>query len=52
MPSHKFKVGDETVTMKPSISRNVHGGYYEVTQQLPNNGGEFEYRIKKLERSA
>jgi hypothetical protein len=45
MPSHKFKVG-ETVTMKPAVSRNVPGGYYEVTKQLPDNGGEFEYRIK------
>jgi hypothetical protein len=29
MPSHKFHVGD-TVMLKPSISRNVPGGVYEV----------------------
>jgi hypothetical protein len=45
MPSHKFKVG-ETVTMRPNPNRNVPGGIYEVTKQLPGNGGECEYRIK------
>jgi hypothetical protein len=45
MPSHKFHVG-ETVTLRPAISRNVPGGTYEVTKQLPHNGREFEYRIK------
>jgi hypothetical protein len=45
MPSHKFHVG-ESVTVMPAISRNVPGGVYEVTKQLPHNGREFEYRIK------
>jgi hypothetical protein len=45
MPSHKFHVGD-TVMLKPSISRNVAGGVYEVIKQLPHNGREYEYRIK------
>jgi hypothetical protein len=27
-------------------NRNVPGGIYEVTKQLPGNGGECEYRIK------
>jgi hypothetical protein len=45
MPSHKFHVG-ESVTVLPAISRNVPGGVYEVTKQLPHNGREFEYRIK------
>ena len=45
MPSHKFHVG-ESVTLRPAISRNVPGGVYEVTKQLPHNGREFEYRIK------
>jgi hypothetical protein len=45
MPSHKFHVG-ESVTLAPSISRNVPGGVYEVTKQLPYNGGEFEYQTK------
>jgi hypothetical protein len=45
MPSYKFRVGD-TVMLKPSISRNVPGGVYEVIKQLPHNGREYEYRIK------
>jgi len=42
---HKFHIGD-SVMLKPAISRNVPGGVYEVTKQLPHNGREFEYRIK------
>jgi hypothetical protein len=48
MPSHKFKIGD-LVRMKPSISRNVPGGTYQVTKRLPENDGEFEYQIKNVE---
>ena len=44
MASHKFKIG-EIVTIRPALSRNVPGGLYEVTKQLPHNGHEFEYRI-------
>ena len=32
--------------LKLAISRNVPGGVYEVTKQLPHDGREFEYRIK------
>jgi hypothetical protein len=42
---HKFHVG-ESVILRPTISRNVPGGAYEVTNQLPHDGREFEYRIK------
>ena len=45
MPSHKFQVG-ESVSLIPSISRNVSGGIYQVVRQLPHNGLEFEYHIK------
>jgi hypothetical protein len=45
MPSHKFHIG-ESVMLRPAVSRNVPGGVYEVTKQLPHNGREFEYRIK------
>jgi len=34
------------VILSPAISRNVPGGVYEVTKQLPHGGREFEYRIK------
>ena len=50
MPSHKFKIG-ETVTLRPAVSRNAPGGFYEVTKQLPHNGREFEYRIKSASES-
>ena len=45
MVSHKVRVG-EIVSLRPVVSRNVPGGAYEVTKQLPHNGREFEYRIK------
>jgi len=34
------------VYVRPAISRNLPGGAYTVTKQLPYNGREFEYRIK------
>ena len=37
MASHKCKIG-EIVTIRPALSRNVPGGVYEVTKQLPHNG--------------
>ena len=47
MPTHKFRVG-QLVQLFSAISRNVPGGTYEVTKQLPENRGEFEYRIKSV----
>jgi len=47
MPSHKFRIG-QLVQLVPAISRNVSGGTYEVTKKLPENHGEFEYRIKSM----
>ena len=47
-----FRIGCEYdnlasyVTLIPSISRNVSGGIYQVTKQLPHNGLDFEYHIK------
>ena len=49
MPSRKFHVG-EAVILRSSVNRNVPGGVYEVTKQLPENGGEFEYRIKSAQQ--
>jgi hypothetical protein len=45
MPDHKFKVG-QTITLSPAIARNMPGGMYEITKQLPKRNGEYEYRIK------
>jgi hypothetical protein len=44
MPPHKFKVGD-IVFVEPALSRNVPGGVFEVTKQLPGIS-EPKYRIK------
>jgi hypothetical protein len=44
---HKLKVGD-IVSVRPAMSRNIPGGVYEVTQRLPEIGGEFHYRIKSV----
>jgi hypothetical protein len=43
--NHKFQVG-EIVHLSPA--RNVPGGPYEVIKQLPERGGEFEYRLKSI----
>jgi hypothetical protein len=47
MSSHRYRIG-QVVQLIPSISRNVSGGAYEITKQLPESGGEFEYRIKSM----
>jgi len=39
----------QIVTIRPALSRNVPGGVYKVTKQLPENRGEFEYRIKGVD---
>lgn len=47
MPDHKFRIG-EIVFLTPSLDRNVPGGAYVVTRQLPEQHGEFEYRIRSV----
>jgi hypothetical protein len=43
--AHKFAVG-QIVHFRPSV-RDRHGsGLYLVSVQLPERGGEFQYRIK------
>jgi hypothetical protein len=46
MPAHKFQVG-EIVVVKSDVMRNVPGGRYEITRQLPI-AGEIEYRVKSV----
>jgi len=43
--SYKFQIG-QTVFLAPSLSMNVPGGAYTVTRKLPEQNGEFEYRVK------
>ncbi len=40
MPNHKFKVG-QIVELSPAIARNMPGGMYEITKQLPERNGEW-----------
>jgi hypothetical protein len=47
MPTYKFQIG-ETVFLSPAHSRNISGGAYVVTKKLPENNGEFEYRVKSV----
>jgi hypothetical protein len=45
MPSHRFKLR-QTVFLQPIFSRGAARGAYQVTKQLPERNGEYEYRIK------
>ena len=47
MPNHKFRIG-QFVQLSSAASRNASGGAYVVTKQLPENAGEYEYRIKSI----
>jgi hypothetical protein len=47
MPTHKFKVG-ETVFLDSSHVRNIPGGAYIITKQLPEHDGDFEYRVRSI----
>jgi hypothetical protein len=44
---HKFNVG-QTVQIQPpeGFPRTTAGGHYDVTRQLPERNGEFEYRSR------
>jgi hypothetical protein len=39
LPARKFHIG-QIVQLRPAVSRNIPGGSYEVTKQLPDRGGE------------
>jgi hypothetical protein len=46
MAMPKFKLG-QTVFLQPTaFNRDAARGAYEVTKQLPERKGQFEYRIK------
>jgi hypothetical protein len=47
MPTHKFQIG-QTVFLIPFLSLNIPGGAYIVTKKLPEQNGEFEYRVKSI----
>jgi hypothetical protein len=43
---HKFKVGRSVFLQSAAFNRDAARGAYEVTAQLPERDGQFEYRIK------
>jgi hypothetical protein len=47
MPTHKFRIG-EIVFLAPALSQNIPGGAYVVTKHLPEERGEFQYRVRSV----
>jgi len=47
MPTHRFHIG-QTVFLEPSLDRNISGGAYIITKNLPERDGEPEYRVKSV----
>ena len=45
MPSHKFKVGQPVRLTGSSVGRGV-AGRYKVVALLPEERGEFQYRLQ------
>lgn len=45
MQNYKFQIG-QTVFITPTLNLNIPGGTYIVTKKLPENNGEFEYRVR------
>ena len=46
VPEHKFKVGQSVSFASGSFGRGGTDGIYKVTQLLPPEGDECQYRIK------
>ena len=46
MSKHKFKLGLSVFLQHTNLNRGAASGTYEVTRQLPERNGEFEYQIK------
>jgi hypothetical protein len=48
MAEPKFRAGQRVTLAGSAMSRRAAGGGYVITRQLPERGGEFEYRIKSV----
>jgi len=46
MTTHRFRVGQKVQLSRGYPFRMAAEGFYEVVRQLPDNAGEFYYRIK------
>lgn len=49
MHEHKFKVGQSVSLMSGPFGRGGTNGIYKVTQLLPLDGDDFQYRIKNAD---
>ena len=49
--THKFKVGQSVSFMSGSFGRGGRNGIYKVTQLLPAEGDDCQYRIKNAEEA-
>ena len=47
MAGHKFRIGQKVTLASRALNKAVAGGDYVTTRQLPEQGGELEYRIKR-----
>jgi len=48
MSDHKFKIGSTVFLQRTIYNRDAEHGPYEITKQLPERGGEFQYQIRNL----
>jgi hypothetical protein len=46
VPNHKFKVGQTVSFTSGPFGRGGATGIYKITQLLPPEGDDFQYRIK------
>jgi hypothetical protein len=46
VPDHKFKVGQSVSFASGPVGRGGGSGIFKVTQLLPPDGDDFQYRIK------
>ena len=46
MANHKFKVGQVVDLIPSRLNGNIPGGSYTVQRLLPEEGRDFQYRVK------
>jgi hypothetical protein len=51
MPEHKFRLGQKVRLNRGYPYRLVSDGAYEIVRRMPDNDGEFSYRIKNAQES-
>ena len=52
MSDHKFKIGQSVQYTSGPYGRGTANGVYKITQLLPSEGDDRQYRIKSAERAA